>query len=272
MTPSRGDRPSEMALGLLAILVALGACGTIEPPLEIASISPERSTRSSKQRPLALEAIEGRPNGLLLKLTARDGHGLDASGDTIEIVRRQLGDDDSRDVLDTFRLTSKTFERLTDDEGLTLLDRSLSPGALRYDLQWKPETGREKRAEPLPLVTPLRVRWASPPPRPTTLRAASTMPVAVELQWHPIAEGAIVFRRDVLDEDSKLTPIASLEAASAGLFVDRDVQPGGVYAYRVALSRPSSDLTQYGSPSRTLYVSVPEDASSARRLMERLVP
>jgi hypothetical protein len=61
----------------------------------------------------------------------------------------------------------------------------------------------------------------------------------------------------VLRDDSTPERIADIGPDSAGVFVDTDVQPGVVYAYRISLAVDRGEFLQLGPPSEPVYVDVP---------------
>jgi hypothetical protein len=258
MSPVDGDRGAS-AGRVVACLLVLGlgawACGTLDPPIDIEPVDSSPGG-SGAIRLLEIEAVEGRPQGLLLRITAR--RSLDSLPSDRRLELRRIRHDTEPETLQSVSLEPDVLERLASEEGLTVMDRSLSPGEVSYRVRLGADESSDDAASTRPLSAPLHLRWRKPPPRPTSIRTASTMPVAVEIRWHPHSEGALVFRRDVLTSDSTLRPVAVLGPDRADRFVDRDVRPGGVYAYRVALSTSSGAFTQYGRPSRMLYVSVPK--------------
>ncbi len=78
----------------------------------------------------------------------------------------------------------------------------------------------------------------------------------IHLFWSP-PQGARLLRRDLLHDEDFL-PLAIVDPATEGTLVDADVEPGGVYAYRIQLSSTRSTLTTLSPFSEALYVAVPE--------------
>jgi hypothetical protein len=149
---------------------------------------------------------------------------------------------------------SDRFRRALRTKGIEFFERNISPGQrIRYQLRLLDKNGgvlsRSKR---------LDVEWREPPTRPDKLDGRATTSGTVELHWESNAPlGAIVFRRNVLEDDSDLERIGQVGPDSAGLFVDRRAEAGVVYAYRVSLASTTGELTQFGPPSEAVYVDVP---------------
>ena len=250
LTPGRrpGGRfgPSLLLAGLLCALSP--GCGTLAAPVTIAPTSETARPGAPAEAGLSVQPVEGRPQGLLLRLTT-DFQPDPAS--RLEL-RRRVGDAPA-ETLRTIEVGGEVAERLT-GEGLDFLDRSVTPAKRHvYQLVYRPETDAPRAS------APLTVTWQPPPAAPTALHAFADTPAAVELNWRASAPGALLFRRDVLDKNQETRRIAHLGPSAGGRYVDRDVEPGGVYAYRIALARPNEGFTQYGPPSEPLYVSVPDD-------------
>jgi hypothetical protein len=250
LTPGRHRRgrfgPSLLLAGLLCTLSP--GCGTLAAPVNIAPTSQTTPPGAAAEAALAIQPAEGRPQGLLLRLTTDF---QPDPGSRLEL-RRRVGDAPP-ETLRTIAVGGEVAGRLT-GEGLDFLDRSVAPGRLHvYQLVYRPKSDERRTS------APLTVTWQKPPATPTGLHAFADTPVAVELNWRASAPGALVFRRNVLDKNAKTRRIAHLGPSAGGRYVDRDVEPGGVYAYRIALARPGEGFTQYGPPSEPLYVSVPGD-------------
>lgn len=239
----RALRNAAVTLLVTAAFVVSPACATLEPPVDFA---PQAQTSSKS---LDLRVIEGRPDGVLLKLAmtqgADDAYALQllrAAPDTEAVVYRQI------------QLQEKLRNALASD-GIEFLDRNVLAGqTTRYQLRLIRED-----ESPMAYSELLHVKWTEPPPRPDKLDGRATTPTTVELQWNaPVEHGAVIFRRNVLDQDSSPRRIGEVGPDSARLFVDTDVHPGVVYAYRVSLADQSHGFLQLGPPSEPLYVDVPE--------------
>ena len=236
------------ALGCWLASIFLLGCGTLTAPVEFdVSSTPEPSERS-----LVVEPVEGRPEGLLLRLRAT---GVPKEARRLQLLRA-IGDQPAqlhRDV----ELNEQTRRALQTD-GIEYLERSVGsePETLRFQLR----LAGEERDEPLAQSKICRIQWKAPPPRPTKLDGESRLTGTVELRWAASAKGgAIVFRRNVTREGASVKRLAQVPPSASGVYVDRSATPGDVYAYRVALAAKSGELTQYGRTSEPVYVVVEED-------------
>lgn len=198
-----------------------------------------------------LEAVEGRPNGVVLRLRT-DVEGISA----LELYRA-VGDGEAQ-LLQELAVDEQLAQALS--RGVELVDPNVRPNTLH---QYQLVLVRD--GEVLEASAVLDVEWSPPPPPILEFRAAATLTDAVELRWEAPAEyGAVVFRRDVL-ADGPFERLRELDASCRGAFVDRDVRPGGVWSYRVALSRVNvGGFHQYGPPSEEVYASTPVEPSETR--------
>jgi hypothetical protein len=232
-----------VALTAAAFLLVAG-CASLQPPVDFDTTAPETDA------PIRLEVVEGRPNGLLLKLhmTAQVPEAA-----SLQLLRAEAGAD--ADVYREVVLDEPLRGALRTD-GVEFFDRNVARGLVtRYQLRL---VDQEERV--LAYSRLVRVAWHPPPARPRDLTGRATTPETVELRWEsPPGHGAIVFRRNVLVEGSTPQRIAAVGPDSAGLFVDTDVAPGVVYAYRISLALHSGSVVQLGSPSEPIYVDVPKD-------------
>lgn len=254
--PSEYERRACALRALIAGLSALvGApfcgCGTLAAPIEFQSLEQDRSEpESARDSELELEPVEGRPGALVLKLTASFSPDPESR---LEIRRRVDGA--PPETIRTVESSRKISARIADG-GVEFIDRDVEPDRiLRYRLLYFAPSDRENPEKRSSVV---RVEWKSPPRPPENVRAHADSPRTVELRWEPPTSGALVFRRNVLDEEGGTRRIASLDPVFGGVLVDRDVEPGAVYAYRIALSLENDGFLQYGPVSEPLYVAVPE--------------
>lgn len=236
-----------LAAGLATVLSI--SCGTLAPPVSVDSTS---RTSTDNNKKLSVEAVEGRPQGLLLRL--RSNRPL-ASGGKLEVHRR-VGDRKPT-VIRTIELSDEFTGRLRQGN-LQFLDRAVvADKPLDYRLLYTPPEahggtpeGRRHQSRVLTLS------WNEPPPTPDSVDVTMTGSRAVELRWKPRTSGVLIFRRNVLKEGAKTRRIARLGPAAHGVFVDRDIRPQGVYAYRIALAIERETFVQFGPPSEPVYVSV----------------
>ena len=240
---SVGKRAIVTSIVAMAFFVAASGCATLRAPVEFESQTTEETP------PLTLNAVEGRPDGLLLRIESREPIEPDAA--SLHLMRAATGEKPQiyRDIE-----LGEQFRRAIVTEGLEFLERNLAPDQhVRYQLRLLDESGAV-----LSYSNRVDVRWKEPPPRPANVTAQATTSNTVELRWDARRNlGAVVFRRNVLDDDSKLERIGQVGPNSSGLFVDRDAGAGVVYAYRVSLALRAGELTQFGPPSEAVYVDVP---------------
>lgn len=231
------------ALVTAAFVVAAG-CATLRPPVQFDSRSPTESTSA-----VELSVREGRPNGLLLELALRDE--VSESARALQLLRAEAGMEPQ--IYREIRLDEALLEALRTD-GVEFLDRNVAAGVLvRYQLRL---VGSED--QPLAYSKLLRLTWKAPPRRARGLTGEASTPSTVELRWSsPPTHGAVIFRRNVLRDDSTPERIADIGPDSAGVFVDTDVQPGVVYAYRISLAVDRGEFLQLAPPSEPVYVDVP---------------
>lgn len=237
---------------MLAVLWATG-CGAMRPPLEFAPAD------ATPPAPLTIAAVEGRPDALLLRVEAAQsaepaagwtGHWL--------VIARQTGQAPAQ-VLQRVELTGEIARRLVGG-GLEILDRGLpdQPTRLRYGVRIEAPVTDERPARVVAESAAAALAWRPALAAPTGVQATSHLPGSVELSWQASADadGAVVFRRDVLAADGRPERIAELGASARGSFVDRRLRPGGVYAYRIAQARRVDGVVLYGRPSGEHFVTV----------------
>lgn len=245
------------ALFICATLLA--ACAALEPPIQF---EPRKSTSDEAQKssPLNIEPIEGRPEGLVMRFVAT---GQIPKEGYLEVWRSV--DAERATPLRRVRLQEDLHAKLAAD-GFDFLDRAVTPEhTFEYQLRIR---ALDDEGEPGPIKAssrPVGVDWVSPPSPPESVAAASHLPGVVELNWKTDSpEGTLVFRRDVLDSDAKPRRLTRVGRGAHNRFVDRDVEPGGVYAYRVATARDRADIVQFGRPSSEVYVTVSASPGDGR--------
>lgn len=233
---------------IAAALLLGGGCAALRAPL---AFDEPAQKQAPQEGALSIEPVEGRPKGLVLRL--RCDCRLPDDG-WLELMRGQR--DGKVEVFRRVRLRGRLRAAVQND-GLEFMDRAIEAGQrVGYRLRLRAADSDEPSSI-LQTSSPLWVTWHTPPPRPEDVRADSRIAGSVELAWTPAGlDGALVFRRDVLDPNAGTRRISRPNGGARGLFVDRDVDPGGVYAYRVALSIDHAGLVQYGPPSEEIYVTV----------------
>jgi hypothetical protein len=195
----------------------------------------------------------------------------------LEVLRKE--GDAPAERIRRVRLDERLSARLAAD-GFEFLDRSV-PVEATTTYQARLRASEDSApAQLLAASEPLRITWHEPPGRPVQVRASSEIAGIVELTWAaPAGTGALIFRRDVLDADARPVRMAQLGPQARPTFVDRDANPGGVYAYQVALaidtgsgetgSVQTGATVQFGQPSDEIYVTVRATPQDSRQLQQR---
>lgn len=227
---------------VLVLLVASGACASLEPlaPNAPATVDDERVARH-----LTLTAIEGQPQGLVLRIEGAEVEAVE----TLELFR--VGGEGEPTLLHALPADDRIRRNLSEG-GIELLDDTLVPGE-----SYAYQVLGVMQDEVVETSSIVEVVW-NPPPVPEAVTAAAHLPDAVEIDWDaPCGCGAIIFRRDVL-ADGAFERHAVVRPPHSD-WVDRDVRAAGVWSYRVALSRDVSDVSLYGPPSVEVYASTPPE-------------
>ncbi|MFW5966221.1 MAG: hypothetical protein ACOCV2_01830 [Persicimonas sp.] len=252
-------RPANIGLTtLLTCAALLAACAALEPPVQFETRQ-SSSDDSDQKRALTIEPVEGRPEGLVMRFAATDR--IPREG-FLEVWRS--ADEKRAAPLRRVRLDDELYAALVAD-GFDFLDRAVTPGhAFEYQLRIR----HIEDGEPGPVTAssrPVGLDWEEPPAPPESVTAASSLPGVVELSWEAEPpRGMLVFRRDVLDSDAKPRRLTRVARGAHNRFIDRDVEPGGVYAYRVASARDRADIVQFGRPSSEVYVTVSASPGDGR--------
>lgn len=249
---------------------AAGAgCATLRPPVDFSAVPKKQPDEAP---PLHIKAVEGRRQGFLMRL-----HALrpPPAGSRL-LLRRRLADAPP-ELIRRVQLDDDLAARLTDpDQGLPFLDRALAdlpPDTVvryRLDLEDGPRS---------PVLT---LTWPRAPKMPDRVWAHQDVQRAVELRWKPAEhdaehDAAVIFRRDVIanqERTERLAVVGPDSQGSEGVYLDRDVEEGGVYAYQVALGTEidrrdgeaeragSEPVYRWGAASEALYVAI--DGGSER--------
>jgi hypothetical protein len=172
----------------------------------------------------------------------------------LEVLRQEAGA--SAEQIRSVRLDQRLRTRLA-GEGFEFLDRSVPSGTTTaYQIRLR-ASEENAPSHSLAASEPLTVAWQEPPRRPERVHSSSEISGIVELHWAaPPTTGALIFRRDVLDDDAGVERLAQLGPQARTTFIDRGVEPGGVYAYQVALAIDTGTFIQFGQPSEEIYVTV----------------
>lgn len=200
-----------------------------------------------------LRFVEGRPNGVLMTtrwpILPKDATHLH--------VERQHGKEKPT-VIQVIKLASR-YKAALGGKGLSILDGGLSKaGDYSYRIL-------AISKQPLGQSQTMEITWRTPAPMPIPIKTRAVLdPTHIELSWpHKTGWGAVVFRRDLFGTQRRLRRIKNITAAHHATIFDRNVQPGGIYAYRVAYARIDARGQRYfGQPSPEVFVTVPQNKPS----------
>jgi hypothetical protein len=223
-------------------------CAALRAPVHLDAAG---QAEAADEAALSVEIVEGRPDGLVLRFRCECAP---ATGSWLVLMRSQQ--DQQARVHRSIQLSPELGARLQGD-GVEFLDRAVQPDAkLSYQLHLR-EAGPDGPDQSIEVSAPVEVVWQQPPPKPDQVSAHSPVAGYVEFGFQaPRRFQGLVFRRNVL-EKGPIERLAQLDGAADGVFVDRDVMPAGVYAYRVALAvELDGGVLQYGPPSDEIYVTV----------------
>ena len=214
------------------------ACASFHPPISGPADRPEESLR--------IQPLRADPDGLHLEILNR--HVED--GDVVEIWRRVDG---------------PNWERRQEIAVQGDLVEALQTGAVQWidpldrqamDLEYRLRHLRDGQQWLSKSVT---IAWRGWPDVPDAdAHAPDNGTAVVVLTWNgdpPL--GVQILRRDVLS-DSPFAPLATVDAAADGQFHDTDVEPGGVYAYRLRHVDRLHPFVRFSDYSSEFYVAVPE--------------
>lgn len=239
------------AAGLVAGLAATG-CATLTPPVDFDGTAPRETSTTARSDGLSIAPVAGRPSGLVLELGADSPPAPEGK----LLIRRGRGD--SATTLRSVSVDARVVERLA-GRGIQFVDRSPpTSDSVTYRLVYRRDDGSpDRRVE-------LELPWGKTPRKPQALEATAPSNRAVEVRWSPTSLPAVVYRRNVTAGREQGRPVAVLHEGHGGTFVDREVRPGDVYAYRVAVARRHPGFLQRGPRSRAFYVSVPGSENESK--------
>lgn len=212
------------------------ACASLHPPVD----SSEHFSSA-----LSLDPLRADTDGLALTLYAPDA----SAGDKLQIWRSTDGKDWS------------AAESLDVNEPLA---EALATGRVEWrDSLPETETSLQYRlhlhGDETQISDPLELQWRGIPHTPApTATICEDSQSSVLLSWDENSTNEIhILRRNVLDEDH-YTPFIVVDIAAGTTFEDDDVEPGGVYSYRLQFVDRRSSLPAYGDFSESIYISVPD--------------
>ena len=237
-------RAAAHTLSWCALLVCLG-CGAARTPVATLPLS---SSAPSPEGTFTLGAHEARPGALVFALSA---DAEDAVEGRVVLVYRGVGDA-TPELHQTIELEGKRVGALGAGS-LFALDRDVTPGqTYTYVARLIDDADPEATQTSAPMVWTCQAAPGAPP-----ARANATSGGFIEVEWEPedATQGALILRRDLLTPKAPAKRVATLGPGARGIYLDRDVTPGGVYAYRVALTR-RGEVTTLGRLSEELFVSL----------------
>ena len=225
---------------LLATAVLLCACAAFEAPVRV------EATRPVDEVTTTLRIVEGRPRSIVLEISA-----VAEPESHLEIYRR-VGEADY-ELYESVKLDERLAGALTD--GMQYIDRAPTKGSLTYVAAIvTPERVLES--------TPYTLQWnaITAPPDHVSGRALSS--TTAELDWRGSASSALIFRRDVLKPGDTPKRLATVGPTAGQRFIDHELTPGGVYAYRISAAVEREGWVQFGPPGEELYVTLPDEPAS----------
>lgn len=221
---------------LSTALVLIASCAGLHPPV---------ASHPAGEATLELTPHRADPDGLALTLYARDA----TPGDELELWRRDEGGDWSlAEALDVNEPLADALSTGRVEWRDPLGDH---PRSLQYRMRLRGEVS--DASDPVDIHWPGALETPSP-----EAAKVNDSPLAIRLRWNVDAlREAHILRRDVLHEDA-YTALAVVDPAAGGVFEDDDVDPGGVYSYRIQLVDRLGPFPRYGPLSESLYVSLPD--------------
>lgn len=237
---------------LILLFLCLATCSRQAPLIQI--LPPSHHTPESPSSPPSAQIIEARPNGLMITMRAPET--TREPWARASILRQR--DDEPPVVMHA--LTPNTAEReALMTRGLTLLDGNLEE-AHRYTYV---TTLHDEQDQLVWVGEPTQIIWSAPPPPPHAFGVSPVGSIATRLTWRPRPGwGVLVLRRKLGDTDQAMQRHAFIPEDEVDTHVDRGVQPGQGYVYRVAHARaidPRSNAAMVlGLPGAEVYVVLPE--------------
>lgn len=223
--------PILLAAVVTAAVLA-GGCAAITPPL----------TAPSTESSPTIEPLRADPDGLEFAISAPEV----SEGDDLEIWRR----DDEWTNLEVLEVDERLAGALEGGDARWHDDLDERPRRLDYRIRVSNADGH-RHSDP---VTVDWQGWLRPP----TLEAEIREPAAVILDWDAQKRlEARVLRRDVMAK-TDYRPVAIVDPAAGNRFVDEDVEPGGVYTYRIRFVDRLAPVPRYSHFVESRYISVPE--------------
>lgn len=225
----------KVVLACIGILVLAG-CATTRPVFEW-------EDAPNAPASLTMNVLEVRPNAILLEVQSSE-----VAFTHIEVFK--VFEDQEPEHILTLNIDPSLSQKLR--EGLTLRDPSRSAGHYIYALLMKNGEERVSSAE-------IAFELEPAPTKPSVVASAEAN--FVRVTWGiDDASCAMVFRRNVLEGES-FERVAELKVPTTE-WVDTEVDPDGVYAYRVSLvtlgsTSQKETFAHMGEPSEEVYASVP---------------
>lgn len=200
-----------------------------------------------QSHPLQIEPIRAEVDTLHFGIRASD---IEPGGE-LQIRRRE------QDADWTVARTLPVDDRLADALREGRVEWNDDAGTSGTTVTYQVDVVYEDRRMTSPEIS---VDWRDAPELPPPVTVASVRrdaPPVVWLSWSEEANvEARIERRDVI-ADTEFSLVAIVDPAAGGEFRDTDVDPGGVYTYRIRYADRFGPFPWFGPWSEEMYVSVP---------------
>lgn len=233
------------------------SCAVVNPLWHATQIKQHIKTQTTPNTSIThdnrvqISAVEARPNGLLLQLNA---HILPPQLKSAKAIIYKRKDDEDLHILQELTLDEQLAARLKETRGVRLLDKSMTPNT-RYSYTFEMHSPTFKKPQ---RSTRLDWHWDEVLKAPKGLVARADVPPFVELTWaHKKEWGVVIFRRNVLQGERRPKLLPWVFAQTQGLYLDRTIRPGHIYAYRLGYARKKQGVMIYGHLTQELFVTVP---------------
>lgn len=222
----------------LLLIVSLSGCAGFHPPADLPN---------EEQSELQIAPVRADADTLHLEVRASQV----TPEAELRIWRRDAGGEWNR--VQTLAVDERLADALVEHRA----EWHDEPGPVSRTLEYRIEIVGEEHLRTSPVTT---VEWLEPPatsPPTAEPYISENGPPETHLMWS--ADSGIdvqIERRDVL-ADSPFVAVAVVDSAADEAF-DGDVEPGGVYAYRIRFVDRRSAYPRYSFWSEEIYVSLPE--------------
>ena len=225
---SKASSSGTSNLVVAFVLLLSASCATLVPPIQ--------QTSDTEREPIALTVSSVSNRGPQIRVRVDP----QVVGTLLEIYRAE--GDSEFELLDEVVITT-ALEKALRGKGLVYRDRAPFEQSVIY--QVAVVGGTSAFASNREVVPNL------PGPSAPELVGIST-PEGILLQWSQPADQTALFRRDVLHPDR---PIVRIDVQGGAHYLDRDIELGGVYAYRVANAVVHDGWPRFGDVTAELFVA-----------------